>query len=458
MEACLGPVVDAVLARLSIVARVFLLSFLHNMAHIIHASPQFGFPSIPTKHGPPALAFGFGMSAQSSMAGWHGTIGTPGLGQTNFHLSTAPPSAQQTPRAAQKRRHDEEEEGLRDHSMDRSPTPERRPMKRIAPKRMRSSSEEDAHIADKENKKPSKSVDDDVDVGMLLGAWSGHALQASTYAAYSFIASLPQESLLPLLTSLLTTQPSLKATILSLIPRPTIDTAVTVLAQSAKKLRDAYPYSTTPSFSQTAVSFGFGSASGSNQRSVMSQPNSGFGRNPPHTGLLPTTSGMRDSYVLSRLRPHVTDFVSTAFSYLSYFTCAPSASTQPNPHVAKDTRSLPNPTDTFTYLSAVTFHLTSQPPLAQSLLAPLLLQRILQEWMAWVDRVVVYVNNEGGMFGIDVVGRWSQTLDEQAEARISGVSGDLDSGLRTVRDKWVARVGWLVGRREVLPMEEEEEL
>lgn len=60
--------------------------------------------------------------------------------------------------------------------MDRSPTPERRPMKRIAPKRMRvtpgTAPNDAGGVGDKpskESRNSSAEVEDDVDVGMLLG-------------------------------------------------------------------------------------------------------------------------------------------------------------------------------------------------------------------------------------------------------------------------------------------------
>ena len=52
------------------------------------------------------------------------------------------------------------------------------------------------------------------------------------------------------------------------------------------------------------------------------------------------------------------------------------------------------------------------------------------------------VNQEGGMFGGETVRSWEKTLDEFAEAR--GPEGW--SVMREVRDRWVAKVGWLVGR------------
>lgn len=276
-------------------------------------------------------------------------------------------------------------------------------------------------------------------------------------------ASLPPDSLLPLLTSLLTAHPTLKPTILSLIPRPTLDTAINALAQSAKKLRDAYPYSTIPTFSQTTSSttFGFGGGGfgGSRANLTASAGSSplGFGRSSPAANPSTQAAGMRDSYVISRLRPHITEFVSASFSYLPYFSYLPSSSSSHFPNAGKD-KPLAHPSETFAYLSSLTSHLISQPPLTQASLGPMLLPRLLPEWMAWIDRVDAHLNKEGGMFGQEVAQGWARALDQFAEAKISGISDGTEAGLRTVRDKWVARVGWLVGRREVQAMEEEDEL
>ena len=132
-------------------------------------------------------------------------------------------------------------------------------------------------------------------------------------------ASLPSQSLLPLLNALLKAQPSLKSTILPLIPRPTLETAIQALAQSAKKLRDAYPYSNTgpPSQASSPSAFGFGKPS-----------NQGTFHHHHHPHGHNASTGMRDSYVLSRLRPHISEFVSACFSYLPYFSYVSSVTTQ----------------------------------------------------------------------------------------------------------------------------------
>ncbi|KAF9819915.1 hypothetical protein IEO21_01776 [Rhodonia placenta] len=348
---------------------------------------------------------------------------------------------------ATKRRHEPEEESenrsARDDEMERSPTPER--PKRAAPKRARTTpalllatkNEEGA----KETKASTTTEDVDVDVGVLL-------------------ASLPPQSLLPLLSSLLVAQPSLKSTILSLIPRPTLETALQALATAANKLRDAYPYSSPP-FSQgtPSTSFGFGSCAYGPQR----RPNSsGFGAGRPSYGPSgSSTNGMRDEYILSRLRPHISEYISACYSYLPYFSYAATPSdvgasgahmSQRQSHAAalqSQHKDRSHPTETFLFLSSLTSHILSQPPLTQSALVPQILPRLTEEWKAWVDRVDQVVNLEGGMFGSETVRTWESGLDDYAQAKWEG-----SEVMRQMRDHWVAKVGWLVGRQPVQPMEE----
>lgn len=72
--------------------------------------------------------------------------------------------------------------------------------------------------------------------------------------------------------------------------------------------------------------------------------------------------------------------------------------------------------------------------------------RLTQEWKAWVERVDQVVNRDGGMFGQEVVRSWESGLDRFADSKGDGVEA-----MRAIRDQWVSKVGWLVGRQ---PMEE----
>lgn len=276
-----------------------------------------------------------------------------------------------------------------------------------------------------------------------------------------FTASLPPQSLLPLLNAMISAQPSLKSLILPLIPRPTLDTAVQALEQSARKLREAYPYSNTSSFApgpSATTSFSFASGI-TNYRATQGGPSSGFGRpdQPSQSGA--SDGGMRESYILSRLRPAIHEFVSACMSYVPYFSYAsPSlplhadsgSSSSFSAALQLQHKDKSHPSETFIFLSTLSNQILSQPSLTQSSLAPLLLPRLIQEWRAWIARIDGVVNQQGGMFGVDTVRSWEKGLDEFAEAK--GPEGWQD--MRKVRDQWVAKVGWLVGRNAPHLMEE----
>ncbi|KAL0578731.1 hypothetical protein V5O48_003287 [Marasmius crinis-equi] len=345
-----------------------------------------GFQPRPVKDAPGAFGFGFGLGPMSSST-WQPQPLQPQASGFNSFASTSHSSPSRT---SQKRRIDPDDglENLRypqDERMDRSPTPER--PKRAAPKRARVSPSADSipkfDKSAKEAKCRNDSTGEDVDVGMLL-------------------ASLPPQSLLPILTSLIEQQPSLKPVVLSLIPRPTLESAIQALEASAKKLRDAYPYSNNAPFAQTNPSIGFGFGFGG-----------GFNNPPAHQAQ--QAGGMRDSYILSRLRPHISEFVNATTSYLPYFSLL---STQTGTSVQQSHSSLhrdkTQPTETFTFLYTLTSQIVSQPNLTQTSLVPHLLQRLSDEWTAWVDRVDVIVNQQGGMFGRETVESWERGLDELA--------------------------------------------
>lgn len=144
------------------------------MANVLH--PHIDFGPRPATHASSPFGFGFGLgtSATSAMvAGWQLS---PTPGHTNpsaFHQLTS--VNQNTPSRPLKRRHEPQDDSeasrpARDHSMDRSPTPER--PKRVAPKRARVTSILEYsrnETAAKENKAQNTNIDDDIDAGVLLG-------------------------------------------------------------------------------------------------------------------------------------------------------------------------------------------------------------------------------------------------------------------------------------------------
>ena len=72
----------------------------------------------------------------------------------------------------------------------------------------------------------------------------------------------------------------------------------------------------------------------------------------------------------------------------------------------------------------------------------MILSRLLDEWKAWVEHVDEVVNRRAGMFGEETVRGWERVLDEFAD--VKGNNG-LEA-LREIRDNWIVKVGWLVGR------------
>ena len=166
---------------------------------------------------------------------------------------------------------------------------------------------------------------------------------------------------------------------------------------------------------------------------------------------------MREEYILSRLRPHVQEFVSACFSYLPYFSYteatlfSETGAVHPASHAQSHASALQSqhkdkshPSETFLFLQTLTTHIISQPPITQTILLPAIVPRLILEWKAWVDRVDQAVNREGGMFGQEAVRSWERGLDEFAQAKGSGLDA-----LRDVRDQWVSKVGWLVGRQQM---------
>ncbi|GAB1517460.1 hypothetical protein RhiTH_000508 [Rhizoctonia solani] len=408
--------------------------------HLLPQQPiHVPFRSAPVTHAPSPFGFGFGLSSQPSTSsipphynglspfGQHsshqhgGPI--PSSPFANLHSTSARPVASSAPRSNAKRRYDDsvDPDGREDSNMaTRSPSPDR--PRRTVPKRIRATESDP-----KPKSAESQDAQANIDVGVLL-------------------ASLPSESLLPLLTSLISSQPNLKPLVISLIPQPSVQVAIQALDASAKVIRDTYPYSqTTQPTSSTSTSFGFGSSFGA--PASMHAPAStsfGFRTNSQPSG------PMREDYIRSRIRPSVADFTSTATSYLSYFSLLPSPQA-PSP---KFTRTSLH--DSFAYLCALTVHIMRAPPLARALLLDnsILFPKLIHEWSAWVDCLDVEVNQNGGMFSAEAVREWERSLDELTK---EGPPAAQIGNMQPIRDKWIEKVGWMVGRTVPSSMSEEDE-
>ena len=144
------------------------------MANVVtHPHLQVGFHPGPVGHSPSPLGFGFGLSTTGMVQSWPSAA--PHIQPSPWTTSPQPSQVQ----VRSKRRHEPEDEE-RDERMDRSPTPER--PRRAVPKRVRmtpttisSVGKEQQHTA-KGHKPPSQNEESDVDVGFLLGTWSGEGV------------------------------------------------------------------------------------------------------------------------------------------------------------------------------------------------------------------------------------------------------------------------------------------
>lgn len=149
------------------------------MAGII--TPHFGFRPATVDHSPSPLSFGFGLSSAASLPGWQP------LGMQATPFSPSPSAFSSSQKQSQKRRHDETDG---DELMDRSPTPERRPVRPLKQLRVRMSdsrSQEEAgdqNKANKENRSSGTDSGDDIDVGMLLGVSSNYLSEPNSRLIY----------------------------------------------------------------------------------------------------------------------------------------------------------------------------------------------------------------------------------------------------------------------------------
>ena len=83
-------------------------------------------------------------------------------------------------------------------------------------------------------------------------------------------------------------------------------------------------------------------------------------------------------------------------------------------------------------------------------MVPLILPKLSEEWKAWVTRIDEAVNQQGRMFSSEHAGSWERGLDELAESK----DADIRQLMRSVRDSWISKVGWLVNRMPQQAMDE----
>ncbi|KAG8856582.1 hypothetical protein FRB96_006342 [Tulasnella sp. 330] len=408
-------------------------------------------------HNPSPLSFGFGLGVpqhhlppppndfDAMFIQSHNPAASPSQPQLQSSRPVLNVEVGATPQRTSEKRRRQVDEQEDDAAMERSPSPADRPVRKLGAKKLRQTplARSSSGVGMSENRNGPQDGEDDVDVGSLL-------------------ASLPPSSLLPLLTSLVEKKPELKPIILSLIPRPTLETAIHALSEGARRLREAYPYSLPSNNNHNAASAGFGFGSSSSTAGNSVQP-----------------AGMRESYIRTRLRQPVRDFTKLFLSYMSYFSSTPTITSTVNTNAGGSTQSsvvglgaeplqkqpptVPlHPTETFTFLHALTLQLLRLPPLTLAEFARpsenIVFPRLQAEWTAWIQKIDDDVNKWGGMYRDEVVKGWERGLDELLTAEESAVQQQNQPGvvsastggyigIKAIRNSWVQRVGWLIGRR-----------
>ncbi|KAK8866044.1 hypothetical protein IAR55_001195 [Kwoniella newhampshirensis] len=249
------------------------------------------------------------------------------------------------------------------------------------------------------------------------------------------LATLPPSAHLPILLQILRNNPSLSASILHQIPRPDLRSCINELESSFDRIRKlAGPL----------------------------QP--AFGRQPV----------MSISRRWDRVRGEADAFCRTASTFIRFITTrAPGASTV-------DSQTL------FSLLHPVTSHLlsilaliphSSQPASGSQSSAPIdtvldLAKLLLSTWNSWLLDLSSEVNEQGGMYPYSVVVQWANVIEQFASGDSVIVSEPpvvahwstsstplqnlrqdiqpLESSFRLafvpIREQFVTRVGWLIGR------------
>lgn len=237
-------------------------------------------------------------------------------------------------------------------------------------------------------------------------------------------ASLSKDSLLTLLTTLVTTTPSLSPIVAALLPQPTLSTILSSLADL--------------------------------ERAVMLS--------------IPSGVGIREDYIWERVRTTLETYVAEAKLFLTTI-CAPGTS-QPGGGSSGGEDEIGHPSTTFAFLFALTSSLRrieavlpSPPALTphatstgttRNRLDPLashLLPLLINFWHLFVTRLSTAVNQEGKIISAGVLRGWFGRLDEVCVASpgVNRTGGRREGGARRacegVRDRMKREVGWLVGLR-----------
>lgn len=228
-------------------------------------------------------------------------------------------------------------------------------------------------------------------------------------------ASLPKDSLLTILTSLITTNPALRPTIQALLPPPSLTTTLTALTTL--------------------------------ERAVVSS--------------LPTGLSLRDPYIWGRVRIPLETYVTESKTFLTSFCPAVLP-----PHLASDESH--HPSTTFALLHALSSSLRRLEVVLPPSPSPIdthLLPYLLNAWHIFLTRLSTAVNQEGKIVSAGMLRGWFARIDELCvDSPGIGIGGRREGSakkaLEGVRERMRKEVGWVVGIKEVGVgmMEDEEEL
>ncbi|KAL8291900.1 hypothetical protein RQP46_002158 [Phenoliferia psychrophenolica] len=237
------------------------------------------------------------------------------------------------------------------------------------------------------------------------------------------LASLPKESLLTLLTSLLTSQPALRPTVAALLPPPTLPTTLASLHTL--------------------------------ERAVLAA--------------LPAGHDLREDYVWGRVRVSLEDYTSSAKSFLTTF-CAPSSpSSTSTPTGGTTEDEIGHPSTTFAFLYALTSslrrlevalpHSPSPATTRSNPLAGHLLPLTINAWHALLTRL------NGRVLSATLLRGWFDRIDELCVDSPGGREGGAKRACEGVRERMRRELGWLIGVRpsavqinNSVMMDDEEEL